>query len=254
MAEEIESLQKKQSTEEGTRLTTKRLLEENIRLRNLLDIEKQEERVVAGVVSQPPNLVYDTLQIDKGSEQGVVVGAPVFSGIDSVIGVISKVAPDHAFVELFTSAGFETNAYIMGINVFSLMKGEGGGVAKVHLPQGIDLEKGQIVLLPGLSGGIYGEVVWVENLPTQPEQFGFVVPALPLNSLSFVSIGTKALKVKNLKEVENVIKDEHKKEMLLSGDILEYFKENSLSTTTATDTASSTAKNVKENSLSGAEN
>jgi len=230
MVKEIEVLKKKQSTEAGTRFTVDRLIEENMRLRNLLGVEKQEDRIVAGVVSQSPNLIYDTLQIDKGLKQGVEVGAPVFSGIDSIVGVVSRVAADFSFVELFTSPDFETNAFVMEINVFSQMKGVGGGVAKLSLPQGVDLKKGQIVLLPGLSGGVFGVVEWVESHPTQPEQFGFVVPALSLNNLSYVSVGRKALITRNTGEIEEIISEEFKKELLLSNDTLGEFKEKEIAT------------------------
>jgi len=230
MFKELEALRKKQSTEASTKFTVERLLEENIRLRRLLKVEESGERIVAGVVAQPPHLIYDTLQIDKGLNQGVVAGAPVYSGLDSIVGVVSQVAADFSFVELFTSPSFKTNVFIMDLNVFSLMTGEGGGVAKVHLPQGVDLKKGQIVLLPGLSGGIYGEVIWVESLPTQPEQFGFVVPALSLNNLAYVSVGRKALRTRDQGEIEENISEEFKKELLLSDDILGEFKEKEIAT------------------------
>lgn len=230
MAKEIEDLKKKQSTEASTKLTVERLVEENSRLRNLLGVEKSEERIVAGVVAQSPNLIYDTLQIDKGLKQGVVVGAPVYSGFDNVIGIISRVANNFSFVELFTSPDFETNAFILDINVFSKMTGEGGGVAKIHLPQGVDLKKGQIVLLPGLAGGVYGEVAWVDSSPTQPEQFGFVVPALAINNLAFVSVGKKALRTRDQDEIEYVISEEFKKDLLLKDDILGEFKEKEIAT------------------------
>ena len=169
---EIETLKTELATEVGTQQSIKRLLEENMQLRAMAKAGAAEDRFVARVISRPGTLSYDVLQIDKGSRDGVVIGAPVYTGIDTVVGIVVHVTDSYSFVDLFTSPGFLSTAFIFGPNVFSPIEGMGGGVARVKLPQGVPLATGQLVILPGVSTGIYGEIIGVQNEPTQPEQYG----------------------------------------------------------------------------------
>jgi cell shape-determining protein MreC len=185
---ELSALKQQIAGESGTQSSIRRLMEENMQLRSMVNFGTSTERVVARVIAQPNKLTYDLLQIDKGTNQGLVVGSPVFVGLDTVIGVIVHAAPTYAFVELLTTAGFESTAYIVGPNTFAPIEGMGGGVARVRVPQGVPLHEGDLVLLPSVVSGVYGEIVAIENLPTQPEQFGYVTPPLPLKSILYVSV------------------------------------------------------------------
>lgn len=207
LTKEIEDLKRTMANDTGTELSVRRLLEENMQLRTAAQVSTSTNRIAARVLAQPTKLSYDLLQIDQGSDSGVVVGAPVFLGVDTVIGVVVEVAPSYAFVELVTTPGFAATAYIVGPNVFASIEGIGGGVARVKVPQGIPLREGNLVLLPSVSSGVYGEVVRVENIPTQPEQYGYVTPPLPLQSLLYVSVGKQALISKSDSEIEQSVRD-----------------------------------------------
>lgn len=207
LTKEIEELKRTIANDTGTELSVRRLLEENMQLRTAAQVSTSTNRIAARVLAQPTKLSYDLLQIDQGSDSGVVVGAPVFLGVDTVIGVVVEVAESYAFVELVTTPGFVATAYIVGPNVFATIEGIGGGVARVKVPQGIPLREGNLVLLPSVSSGVYGEVVRVENIPTQPEQYGYVTPPLPLQSLLYVSVGKHAPITKSDSEIEQSVRD-----------------------------------------------
>lgn len=207
LTKEIEELKRTIANDTGTELSVRRLLEENMQLRTAAQVSTSTNRIAARVLAQPTKLSYDLLQIDQGSDSGVVVGAPVFLGVDTVIGVVVEVAESYSFVELVTTPGFTATAYLVGPNVFATIEGIGGGVARVKVPQGIPLREGNLVLLPSVSSGVYGEVVRVENIPTQPEQFGYVTPPLPLQSLLYVSVGKHALITKSDSEIEQSVRD-----------------------------------------------
>ena len=169
-------------------VTQRRLIEENTRLRQLLGKE-DEERTLAAVIARPSELPFDLLQIDRGSNQGIEVGAPVFVGKDTVLGLVVYTAPEYAFVELITTPGFEATAFISGPNVAVGLEGVGGGVARVRVPQGMPLTTGQLVYLPSVEPGLFGRISYVENEPTQPEQYGYVTPDVPLSGLYRVGVG-----------------------------------------------------------------
>ena len=225
---EVENLRVTAATGVGTQLSINRLLEENMQLRAMAKAGAAENRLVARVLARPGQLAYDVLQIDKGTRDGVVLGAPVYTGLDSVVGMVVHVADTYAFVDLFTSPGFESTAFIFGPNVFSPIEGMGGGVARVKLPQGVPIREGQLVILPGVSSGIYGEIVAVQNEPTQPEQYGYITPPLAMNSLLYVSVGLQSIKSRAAEEIQADIRTQ------LRG-LLQ------LSTTTTTSLASTTA-------------
>lgn len=170
-------------------LTQQQLAEENNRLRLLLGAEN-ELRLLAAVVGKPGNLPYDLIQIDRGTQTGVLAGAPVFVGRDTVIGVVSAVQSNTSFVTLFTTPNFRASVYLSGANVTAELEGLGGGVARVKVPQGILLRTGDLVHLPGVQPGVYGRIAWVESEPTQPEQFGYITPEVPISSLFQVSVGS----------------------------------------------------------------
>jgi cell shape-determining protein MreC len=190
LANEVEDLRSRLATGSGTQQSINRLVEENMQLRAMLKAGSGDDRMVARVLSRPDRLPYDLLQLDKGTRDGVVVGAPVYSGLDSVIGVVVSATERYSFVDLFTSPGFISTAYIFGPDVFAQLEGMGGGVARVKLPQGVAIRLGQMVILPGISTGIYGEIVSIENEPTQPEQYGYIAPLVSMNSLLYVAVGS----------------------------------------------------------------
>ncbi len=190
---EIESLKQQLVSESGTQLSIRRLVDENTQLRAVLDDHVKEKPFIARVLARPGFLRYDLLQIDKGSNDGIKVGAPVYVNFDSVLGVVAQVEEEYAFVDLFTSPNFVSTAYILGPNVYAAMEGRGGGSARLRLPQGVSLKEGQLVILPGVNSGVYGEVVKVEADPKQPEQYAYVVPTVSLNSLQYVLVGREAV-------------------------------------------------------------
>lgn len=214
LTKQITELEEELVHRTGTNLSIDRLLAENMQLRALAEMGTTSERVAARVIAQPTTLTYDLLQIDKGTNAGVVVGAPVFLGVDTVIGVVVHVAPSYAFVELTTTPGFTSTAYVVGPNIFAPLEGVGGGVARVKVPQGITLREGNLVLLPSVSSGVYGEIVSVENVPAQPEQYGYVTPPVSLQSLLYVSVGTEVSQVRAVEEIEDSVRQS----------VREYFK------------------------------
>jgi cell shape-determining protein MreC len=193
LVEEIKSLKQQLVSESGTQLSIKRLLEENQQLRLALNDNQTERPIVSRVLSRPGFLRYDLLQIDKGVEEGVKVGAPVFFNYDSVLGVVVHVEQNHSFVDLFTSPGFSSTAFIIGPNIYAVLEGQGGGSARLRLPQGVSLNEGQLVILPTVNSGVYGEIVKVEDDPKQPEQYGYIVPTVALNSLQYVMVGREVI-------------------------------------------------------------
>jgi cell shape-determining protein MreC len=188
---DIEELQSQLDATAAQTLTVKRLTEENIALRGVYGEGLQKKRLLSRVIARPPWLAYDMIQLDKGSADGVVIGAPVFAGRDVVIGSVVETGPHHSFVELVTTAGFQSTVYLPAAKLVATMEGQGSGVARVRFAQGIRVVPGDMVIMLAYDAGVYGQVTHVENQSTQPEQYAFVTLPESLQSLRYVTIGEK---------------------------------------------------------------
>jgi cell shape-determining protein MreC len=191
---EVDALQAKIDAQTGMELSILRLEEENTTLRASLG-ESSSSRLLTRVVARPPFLPYDLLQIDKGTNDGVEIGAPVFLGQDVVIGVVSQVGDTYAFVELVSTPGFQSTVYVSGAHIFATMEGVGSGLARVRLAPSITVTVGDLVLMPSYEGGIFGQVSKIEKEPTQPEQYAYVALPETLQSFYYLTVGKKPVEV-----------------------------------------------------------
>lgn len=236
--QQIHELENKLIIASGSEVTERSLLEENVRLRKLLGAES-EPRILAAVIARPSELPHDMLQIDRGSKDGIEVGAPVFIGRDSVVGLVVHTAQDYSFVELFTTDGFETTVFISGPNVIAVMEGVGGGVARVRVPQGVPLLAGNLVFLPSIEPGVFGRISHTENGPTQPEQYGYITPELPIASLYQVSVGKQSQITRSVSEIDKRVLDIMHSELLVGGIELGQVGTTSTASSTSATTSSS---------------
>lgn len=202
--DEIRDLKQDSLVADHSSVTRQRLWEENSRLRQLLGIDS-EERIAAAVIARPNELPYDLIQVDRGSDHGIELGAPVFISKDVVIGLVVHVADNYAFVQLVTSPGFQSSAFISGPNVVVVMEGVGNGVARVRVPQGVPLVEGNLVYLPSIEPGVFGRISYIENRPTQPEQYGYIALDIAISGLYQVAIGNLSQITRSVEEIDERI-------------------------------------------------
>jgi len=226
---EISELEDQLIIAERAHVTQQRLHEENKQLRQLLGSDS-DARIAAAVIGRPDSLPYDLLQIDRGSDSGIEVGAPVFIGSDIVVGLVVHAASNYSFVQLFTTPGFEASAFISGPNVVATIEGMGAGVARVRVPQGIPISIGNLVYLPSIDPGVFGRISYIENEPTQPEQYGYISPETAISGIHYVAVGQVAQVLQSVEEIDETIQELVRTQLKVSG----------LSYTVATTTASST--------------
>lgn len=200
LVDEKEALQVQLDTFAATDMTIKRLMEENIALRTFHG-EGESKRLLTRVVARPPFLPYDRIQIDKGTRDGVVVGAPVYAGHDIVIGSVVAAGERDAFVMLVSSPGFLSTVYVPEAKLAAAMEGVGGGVSRIRFPQGVRINPGAIVVLLAYDSGIYGTVSHVESEPTQPEQYAYVSIPESVQSLRYLTVGERPVEMRTPEEV-----------------------------------------------------
>jgi cell shape-determining protein MreC len=188
LIDEKRALEMELASQQGMALTLEHTMRENEELRQMLGASPAE-RIVASVIAQPPYTPYDTLMLDRGSDVGIVQYAPVFHSNGAAIGYVRSVTAESALVTLFSSPHAQTTVYVFGPNIFARAEGQGGGVTRISIPQGIVVSEGDMVVLPSLDGGLLGTIDAVESTPTGPEQNAFVTLAAPIASIRLVSVG-----------------------------------------------------------------
>lgn len=199
---EKEDLERKLAALSGVAMSNQKIRRENDDLRHLLSND-DTPRIAASVIARPPTLPYDVILIDRGEASGVEPGAPVFIGSDQVLGVVSETFWDSALVLLATSPGVESTVFVIGPDIYTTASGRGGGVLEVSVPQGVPLRENDLVVMPVLGAGIYGQIGHIESHPTRPDQTAYVTPAVPLASLRFVSVGPTADIALDFLEIED---------------------------------------------------
>lgn len=188
LEKQIKTLEDEIASQEGKDMSCTYVMQENEELRALTNATSSP-RMIAGVIGRPPYTPYDTLVLDRGSEDGVVVHAPVFHGKGVAIGYVREAYPHLALVTLFSSPDTEMTVYIFGPNIFTTAYGEGGGVVRLSVPQGIKVEEGNMVVLPSFDTGVLGSITHIQSIPSEPEQHAYVTLNAPLQSIRIVSIG-----------------------------------------------------------------
>ncbi len=204
LVEEMQTLKNELASLQGVSMAHTYLEKENEELRGLLGASTTGLQT-AGIIASPPFSPYDSFVIDRGADSGIQVGAPVYYGSGLTLGYVRAVYPNHALITSFTSPNVETTVYIFGPDIFTTAYGEGGGVLRISVPQGILVEKGNLVVLPSLAGGILGTVDIVQSIPTEPEQHAYITLEIPLRAIRLVSVGESASVPDSFNEVlENI--------------------------------------------------
>ena len=201
---EITELKSKVASYDGDRKTIANLVSENQQLLSLVS-GTSSPRVLSNIIGRPPQLPFDALLIDVGSEDGVNENAVVYINDDKAIGLIARVYPHSSLVALASSPGVESSVYVIGPDVYATAVGDGGGVMKVKIPQGIHLESGDLVVVPALGSGIYGIIDEVVSVPTEPVQNGYVTIGIPIQSLRTVTVDLSVFDEITFEEAEKVV-------------------------------------------------
>lgn len=198
---EMDELNAALSAHSGDAATIARLIAENNELRGLLGASP-ESRILAGVIGRPPQIPYDVLYLDRGSVDGILEGAVVYHANDQAIGYVSAVYETSSLVTLFSTYGVTATVYVFGPNVYATAYGEGGGVVRIAIPQGLEVAEGNVVVIPSVSGGALGMITHVESVPTEPEQSAYLTFAASLQSLHMVGVSTRSVSLISFEEAQ----------------------------------------------------
>lgn len=163
-----------------------------------LDIEilSNVDTAVARVSDPAGNFDDFTIDINKGTDDGVRDGMPVVTRA-GLVGKVVEVEKDRSQVELMTESGFGLGVRIVGTGDIALARGVERG-EDLRVDQGVDegseIEAGMLVVTSGIEGspfpadipvGVVSEVVIDEAELRQELR---IRPVADLDSLTFVTV------------------------------------------------------------------
>jgi len=191
---------------EATRLQAER--QENAQLRRLLEISEEGgldryEPVTARVTVRSPNLFYSTVNIDKGSTEGISVNDPVING-EGLVGRVTSVVRGASQVTLLTDEDFAVAARTLGSNepgTIQPVQGAPGDLLFELVPPGREVREGERVVTAGTTSSrlrslfppniLIGFVRRVEIGEGDLQRRIHVRPAADLRAMQFVRVLTK---------------------------------------------------------------
>src|SRR3989338_370625 len=183
-----------------------RLAEDEARMANYNSISAENESlkgifgrkservdlVLAAILAKPNQTLYDTLILHIGTAQNIKMGNMVFAFTHVPIGRVAAVYSNSSKVVLFSTAGEKTQVVLGGRkDIFMQIVGRGGGNFEMTIPRDLTLNKGDEVVLPGITPYILAVVETVISDPRDPLVKALLVSPVNMEELKFVEVELK---------------------------------------------------------------
>ncbi len=139
------------------------ILKENQDLKLEFGRKIDVKRIIARVVSKPPRSPYDTIVIDAGSAEGIMLGSKVYMGDNVIVGLVTNATPHTSLVEMFSTGNKKQDAVLSRTGTTYTLLGQGGANMKVEVPKDTDIIWGDTFIYPSLSSSIIGNVYFIDT-------------------------------------------------------------------------------------------
>jgi rod shape-determining protein MreC len=151
--------------------------------------------VVTDVVAGSPSNFQNTVQVDKGSAEGVQVGMPVVSGT-GLVGRVVAVSHGQSTVQLASDPNSSLGVRFGPNSQLALAVGQGGGKPLLvdYIPTNTRLTKGEVMVTAGGQGDLYppgipvGTVQSAVQKPGSLQETVTLKPFVNLRQLQLASI------------------------------------------------------------------
>ena len=161
---------------------------------NKLEVVKDIPRVAARVVNTAPSNLQLTVEIDRGSDDGVAVGMPVVVG-SGLVGRVELTSGRIAVVRLITDPEMNVAARLAPSGVLSSVKGSGPGalLRAEEIKPDLVVPEGEAVVTSAIGGNYpdsipIGRVVKAEAVAGVSYQRVEVEPVIDFGRLEFVNV------------------------------------------------------------------
>lgn len=171
-------------------------LSENTSLRSLLELKKVVPARSSGasVIAYDPSPWENVVLIDKGSEQNIESGSPVFVE-GGLVGQVVSVGYGASRVRLITDRNARHDVLIQGSRTRGVIQGDGQGTSLLYIQKEEEVKIGDVIVTSGLDGmfpkgvlvGTVTDVLLEKGAIFQSIQ---VSPSVDVEKLEFVLVST----------------------------------------------------------------
>jgi rod shape-determining protein MreC len=198
-AAENEQLRKRVEEMDAELRQSRAAIDENSRLKGLLDIKEQGQYavVIASVIARDPSEWFDTVTINRGRLSGIELNMPVVTA-NGIVGRVVATSPWTAQVMLLTAERSAAGAVVGQLgasNALGSVRGLGeNGLVEMRYVSGLEeIKSGDYVTTTG-QDGIYpaglsvGEVVQVKQGSATVPHVIYIKPSARLDQLQEVAV------------------------------------------------------------------
>ncbi len=192
---ENEALNNKLEEQEARLANYDALSAENNILKETFGRKEDRTLVLSAILAKPNQSPYDTIIVDAGSSNNVQVGNIVFAKGFIPIGRVAEVYPRSSKVILFSNSGERTKVVITKNaaleetqGLFMDITGRGGNNFEMVLPRDFVVEKGDEVILPGITPFVVAVVDTIISDPRDAFKKALLVSPVNIQTLKFVEI------------------------------------------------------------------
>jgi cell shape-determining protein MreC len=188
LIEENKFLKQRLQSQENLLISYNSLNQTHKNLLSNLGQMPKEAKVAAGIITSPPQSLYDVLVIDAGKDREIFNGEYVIEPFGALIGSITGVSDKTSQVTLYSSYGVKTEAILERSQTPITLIGQGGGNFMVRIPRDIEAIKGDRIVSPGLNPKLLGVIEDVSSVST--DSFKRVMAQIPggIYSIRFVYV------------------------------------------------------------------
>jgi rod shape-determining protein MreC len=180
---------------QATETDTRRQLEE---LSATLDLPWVGDipQVAAKVTSGPRSNFAHTVEVDKGSDDGIAEGMPVVTG-GGLVGRVSRVSSDRATIELLTDPEFQVGVRLADSGELGTARGQGRDeplVVDSGIEPGTEIAEGSALVTSGVDRSAYPDAIPVAKVADTREGAGglslelIAEPFVDVDRLTFVDV------------------------------------------------------------------
>jgi rod shape-determining protein MreC len=165
------------------------LQQENTELQKMLGRTEDKHKVVVGrIISKPGFSPYDTMIIDAGSEDKVVVGDRVVAQNSTIIGEITSVNSHSSRAILYSAPSQKIQVLIGDQALETTAEGKGAGNFEVKLPRNANVKEGDVVVLAAHPTFIFGSVTSINVSDTDSFEQVLFRSAIDVAETKYVTI------------------------------------------------------------------
>jgi cell shape-determining protein MreC len=164
------------------------LQSENDALKGELGRGPDVRGTIAHVLTFPNRSFYDTMAIDAGSEDGIVLDQTAYAFGEIALGTISQVRPHSATVLLFSAPNRETTGTATGSDVSVTLIGRGNGEYEVRMPRDMHFDTGGMIAYQSIHTAIIAQIEKIITDPRDPFQRLLAKAPVNLQALKWVIV------------------------------------------------------------------